>query len=98
MFTHSRAATAAVSVAVHKPFRISIPATVLAVSGALLLSGCMAAERSTVVGRDPSDPSVPVPAVGYQSTTAAHVSQRPVAPAPWRRQNERITPQPKSVQ
>ena len=98
MSTHSRAAPAAVPLAVRETFHISILATVLTVSGALLLSGCMGAERSIVAGPDPSDPAAPVPAVGYRSSTASHVSQRPVAPVLWRRQNERVTPQPKSEQ
>jgi hypothetical protein len=46
-------------------------------------------------GSDPSDPSVPVPATRYQSTLGAYERQRPVAPLPWREQNERVAPQPK---
>ena len=98
MSTHAHAATAAIPAAGRNPFRTCFPASALAVLGILLLSGCVTAERLLVAGNDPSDPSAPVPAVGYRSTTASHVSQRPVMPAPWRRQNERVTPQPKSEQ
>ncbi len=48
-----------------------------------------------LAGGDPSDPSVPVPPVRYQSSLGAYERQRPVEPAPWREQNERIAPQPK---
>ena len=98
MATHVHAANAAGPVAVRKHSRVSVPAFALAVSGILLLSGCMGAERGLVAGPDPSDPAIPVAAVGYRSTTASYVSQRPVAPAPWRLQNERAAPQPKSDQ
>ena len=47
-----------------------------------------------LAGGDPSDPSVPVPAVRYQGL-GAYERQRPVTPAPWREQNERVTPQPR---
>ena len=98
MSTHSRVVPAAVPVAVREPFHISILAAVLAISGALLLSGCMGAERSIVAGPNPADPAAPVPVVGYRSTTASYVSQRPVVPVLRRRQNERVAPQPKSEQ
>ena len=98
MSTLSHEANAAVLAAVRNPCRLSAAASALAVLGALLLSGCMGAERSLLAGPDPSDPAVSVPAVRYRSTTASYVSQRPVPPGPWRRQNERVTPQPKSEQ
>ena len=97
MSTHAQAAAAAIPAAGRNPFRTRFPASALAVLGILLLSGCVTAER-LVAGNDPSDPSAPVPAVGYRSTTVSHASQRPVAPAPWRLQNERAAPQPKSEQ
>jgi hypothetical protein len=98
MSTHARAATAAIPAAVRNPFRTRAPASALAVLCILLLSGCVSTERRLVAGNDPSDASAPVPGVRYRSTTASHVSQRPVAPAPWRPQNERAAPQPKSEQ
>ena len=98
MSTHARAATAAIPAAGRNPFRTRIPASALVVFGILLLSGCVTPDSLSVTGRDPSDPAASVPPVRYRSTTAAYVSQRPVAPGPWRRQNERVTPQPKSEQ
>jgi hypothetical protein len=97
MSTHLRAATAAISAAGSHSLRAGIPASVLTLS-ILLLTGCASSERLPVAGNDPSDPSAPVRTVGYRSTTASHVSQRPVAPAPWRPQNERVAPQPKFEQ
>ena len=57
------------------------------------LAGC--APAPILAGPDPSDPRARVPAVGYRSTIAPYVSQRPVEPAPWREQNERVAPKPK---
>jgi hypothetical protein len=68
-----------------------------AVAGTAALAACTTA-GAPVVGADPSDPGVPVPGVHYQKTTAGYESERPVAPQPWRRLNERVTPQPKSEQ
>ena len=96
MSMHACAASAADSAAARTSFQISVPASGIAVLVAILLSGCAGAERSLVTGPDPSDPATPVPAVGYRSTTTSYVSQRPVAPAPWGRANERPAPQPKS--
>jgi hypothetical protein len=48
-----------------------------------------------LAGGDPSDPSVPVPPVRYQSSLGSYERHRPVNPAPWRQQNEQVTPQPK---
>jgi hypothetical protein len=68
-----------------------------ALAGAAALAACTTA-GAPIVGADPSDPKAPVPAVRYQQATAGYVSQRPVTPQPWRRQNERVTPQPKPEQ
>lgn len=43
-------------------------------------------------GPDPADPGARVAAVSYRSTTGSYTSQRPVKPAPWREQNERVAP------
>lgn len=94
--THACAVNAAVPRADRNPFRKSRVSAVLAV--AFLLSGCMTGDRLPLARNDPSDPSAPSPRVTYRSTTASHVSQRPVAPGPWRGQNERAAPQPKSEQ
>ena len=65
---------------------------------ALTTPGCTAPPAAPVVGPDPSDPSARTPAVDYRSTTAPYTSRRPVQPGPWREQNERAAPQPKSAQ
>ena len=62
---------------------------------AALMSGCAEAPPSPFGGLDPADTSAAVPAVGYRSTIAPYLRQRPVAPAPWREQNERVAPAPK---
>jgi hypothetical protein len=61
---------------------------------AALLHGCAGAPGSPTVGPNPSNPSARTGAVGYRSTTAPYVSRRPVDPAPWREQNERVAPPP----
>jgi hypothetical protein len=60
-----------------------------------LLTGC-AAPPDVALQPHPADPHARAPAVGYRSTTAPYVSRRPVAPAPWREQNERVAPAPGS--
>lgn len=62
---------------------------------AVTLGGCMPA-TVPLIGADPADPRVKVAGVGYRSTIAPYTSLRPTAPAPWRQQNERVTPAPKS--
>lgn len=59
-----------------------------------LTQGC-APPPPRLAGRDPSDPTVRVKAVDYRSTTAPYERQRPVEPAPWQEQNQRVTPAPK---
>ena len=67
------------------------------VIGAAALAACTTTV-APVVGADPSDSGARVRPVSYKKTTAGYVSLRPVPPAPWRRQNERVAPQPKSEQ
>jgi hypothetical protein len=65
---------------------------------ALLLAATLAACAGRPVpyaGPDPSDPAAPVRAVTYRSTIAPYTRQRPVEPAPWGQQNERVTPAPR---
>jgi hypothetical protein len=64
---------------------------------ALTLGGCLPA-TVPLVGADPADPGVKVAGVGYRSTVAPYTSLRPTAPGPWREQNERVAPAPKSDQ
>jgi len=57
---------------------------------AALAGSC--APRSPFVGPEPSDPSARTRPVGYRSTLAPYVSQRPVEPTSWQEQNERVAP------
>ena len=70
----------------------------LGVLAGLLLAGCADAPRSPVAGPDPADPRTRTPRVDYRSTVGSYRSQRPVEPAPWAEQNERVTPAPRSGQ
>lgn len=63
---------------------------------ALLAEGCSPAPRVPMNGANAADPNASVPAATYRSTVGPYNSARPVAPAPWREQNERVAPQPKS--
>jgi len=73
--------------------RHRIPAAVAA--AALTLGGCLPT-TVPLVGADPADPGAKVAGVGYRSTIAPYSSRRPTAPAPWREQNDRVAPTPKS--
>lgn len=73
-----------------------LPVAVLLASGFAVV-GC-ASPPQPLNGPDPSNPRALVSRVDYRATTASYVSQRPVAPAPWRQQNDRAAPQPKSDQ
>ena len=61
-------------------------------AGALTaLAGCSTPPRP-LAGLDPSDPNARVPATAYRPVLRGYVSQRPVEPAPWREQNDRVAP------
>ena len=62
---------------------------------AAFAQGCTRAPPAPFARPDPSDPRAPVPAVSYRSATSGYLSQRPVAPLPWREQNQRVAPAPK---
>jgi hypothetical protein len=64
---------------------------------AVVLAGCMQA-TAPPIGADPADPGAKVAGAGYRSTIAPYTRLRPTAPGPWRLQNERVTPAPKSGQ
>jgi len=59
---------------------------------AATVAGCWTPPAAPLVGADPSDPTSKTFAVRYRSTVAPYSSQRPVDPAPWREQNEHVTP------
>ena len=63
-----------------------------------LTLGCSGAPPPPLAAADPSDPAARAPPVGYRSTIGSYKSQRPVEPAPWGEQNERVAPQPKPGQ
>jgi hypothetical protein len=84
---------AAVDTAVAMPFRIWF-GVIAILSG--LLTACADAPRAPVAGPDPADPGARSPRVDYRSTVGSYQSQRPVEPAPWGTQNERVTPAPKA--
>jgi hypothetical protein len=98
MSAQIRAFDAAGKPAVTRPFRLRLGALAVA-AGLALLAGCADAPRTPVAGGpDPADPAARVPGVDYRSTVGTYKSQRPVEPAPWGEQNERVTPAPKSGQ
>jgi hypothetical protein len=63
-----------------------------------LTPGCSGAPPAPLTAADPSDPAARAPPVGYRSTIGSYKSQRPIEPAPWGEQNERVAPRPKSGQ
>ena len=95
MSAHIRAFGAAGGPAVTPPFRRELGVLAGLV---LLLAGCADAPRSPAAGPDPADPGARAPRVDYRSTVGGYRSQRPVDPAPWVEQNERVAPAPKSGQ
>ncbi len=67
------------------------------IAAAFALAGCMSA-TVPLVGADPADPGAKIAGVGYRSTVAPYSSLRPAVPSPWRDQNDRVAPPPKSGQ
>jgi hypothetical protein len=68
---------------------------VVAFAAIVILAGCTPLPRVAAQG-EPSDPGAPAKPVAYRSTLGPYQSGRPVDPAPWGAQNQRVTPQPKS--
>jgi hypothetical protein len=95
MSAHIRAFGAAASPAVTQPFRRELGVLAGLV---LLLAGCADPPRSPAAGPNPADPGARAPRIDYRPTVGAYRSQRPVDPAPWVEQNERVAPAPKSGQ
>jgi hypothetical protein len=63
----------------------------VAIFGALT-AACAATPERLLAGADPSDAAARVAPTGYRPVLGGYVSQRPVAPASWREQNERVAP------
>jgi hypothetical protein len=95
MSAHIRAFGAAGLPAVTPPFRGELG---LLAGLVLMLSGCADVPRSPAAGPDPADPSARAPRVDYRPTVGGYKSQRPVDPAQWVEQNERVAPGPKPSQ
>ncbi len=90
MLAHLRAAAAVMARQQSAMGRVFLVA-----SFATLTSACVTPPRSPLTAADPSNPSARVSALRYRSTLSPYTSQRPVEPAPWREQTERLPPQPK---
>lgn len=58
----------------------------------LLVAACSATPDRLVAGADSYDPAVRVPATSYRPVLSGYRSQRPVEPASWREQNDRVAP------
>ena len=74
------------------PRRFNVPFLLVAL---LFLAGCNTVP-SVSAGPDPSDPTARTSRVDYRFKIGSYTSQRPVAPAAWKKQNEQVTPAPKS--
>jgi hypothetical protein len=61
------------------------------VIGTAFLAACTTT-APPIVGADPSDPNTRVRPVAYRSALGSYSTQRPVSPADWREQNERVAP------
>jgi hypothetical protein len=72
-----------------------VTAAICGTALSLLTGACVSTPEKPYAGADPSDPSVRTPAVAYRSVIGGYESRRPVEPASWRDQNERITPAPR---
>ena len=73
-------------------YRVFRAAPFVAILLCLLTSACFSTPERPVVGPDPSDPNARAPATGYRPVLGGYVSQRPVEPASWRKQNDRVAP------
>jgi hypothetical protein len=61
----------------------------------LFTAACFATPEWPLAGPDPSDPKARVRASTYQPVLSGYTSQRPVDPAPWREQMDRVAPAPR---
>jgi len=97
MFAQLGAILAAVRSAVKTIFGIRFRTLAGMAVTALTLGGCLPT-AVPLAGADPADPGARVAGVGYRSTVAPYTRLRPAAPSPWREQNDRVAPAPKSDQ
>ena len=97
MFAQLGAILAAVRSAVKTIFGIRFRTLAGIAITALMLGGCLPT-AVPLAGADPADPGARVAGVGYRSTVAPYTRLRPAAPSPWREQNDRVAPAPKSDQ
>ena len=88
MLTHCSAVRSAIA---RGPRLFSISAARFA-SAVLLLAALAGCTTAPSVSLAVADPDAPVRAVRYSPVLAGYLSQRPVAPMPWRERNERVTP------
>jgi hypothetical protein len=68
---------------------------IVALTLAALAAGCTQPPPVSRLGPDAADASVRTRPVDYHSTLAPYEPRRPVEPAPWGEQPERVAPQPK---
>jgi hypothetical protein len=95
MLAQLGAILAAVGSAVEKILGIRFRTLAGIAATVFTLGGCVPM-AVPLAGADPADPAVKVAGVGYRSTLAPYTRLRPTAPGPWRDQNDRVTPVPKS--
>ena len=95
MFAHIWANSAAIARRSTSLFGKRWRPAVCLLASCLLVAACTATPQQPFNGPDPSNPRTLVLGVGYRSTAGTYASQRPVEPAPWREQNDRVAPAPK---
>jgi hypothetical protein len=95
MFAHIARRVAANERRPQALLRSRIGPLILLLCSVLFAPGCRTDPPSPYVAPDPSDPRAPAPRSTYRSTLGTYSSQRPVEPAPWREQNQGVTPAPK---
>ena len=59
------------------------PHCALLISAALIVQGCVASPQRLVIGPDPADPDVRVPATSYRSALRDRQEVQPTEPSPW---------------
>jgi hypothetical protein len=58
----------------------------------LFAAACSTPPDRLAADSGPADPGARGSATSYRSVLGGYVSQRPVEPAPWREQNDRVAP------